>query len=275
MKQISTIVNTVLACTLIFIFFSVGLPNSKALAATPTPSPEPAQPSQTACDAAHTVQVSGTAVVNILPDRALIQLGVQSNGKSPKEVQAKNSAAINQVTKALKTLGIESKDIVTDWYTIEPLYQDYDSLSIKGYRIYNVVAITLHDVKKTNDVIVGTMQAGANQVVNVEFYTSELRKYRDQAREMAMKAAAEKAQALAHAARAETSCVLNINENTSSYFNGGGWWYGSASNQNLWTQNVMQNAAPTGGGTPSLDDGPVSLGQISVKAEVGVTFGLK
>jgi uncharacterized protein YggE len=119
------------------------------------------------------------------------------------------------------------------------------------------------------------MQAGANQVVNVEFYTSELRKYRDQAREMAMKAAAEKAQALAHAAGAETSCVLNINENTSSYFNGGGWWYGGTSSQNMWTQNVMQNAAPVGGETPTLDDGPVSLGQISVKAEVGVTWGLK
>jgi uncharacterized protein YggE len=275
MKQISTIVNTILACTLIFILFSVGLPNSKAQAATPTPSPEPAQPIQIACDSARSVQVSGTAVVNVVPDRVLIQLGVQSNGRSPKEVQVKNSNTINQVTKALKTMGIDAKDIATDWYTIEPLYEDYDSLRIKGYRIHNVIAITLRDVKKTNDVIVAAMQAGANQVVNVEFYTSELRKYRDQAREMAMKAAAEKAKALAHAAGAEASCVLNINENTSSYFNGWGWWYGSSSNQNLWTQNVMQNAAPTGSGTPSLDDGPVSLGQISVKAEVGVTFGLK
>jgi len=275
MKQISTIVNTILACTLIFILFSVGLPNSRAQAATPTPSPQPAQPTQTACDAARSVQVSGTAVVNVVPDRVLIQLGVQSNGRSPKEVQARNSTTINQVTKALKNMGIEAKDIATDWYTIEPLYEDYDSLRIKGYRIYNVIAITLRDVKKTNDVIVAAMQAGANQVVNVEFYTSELRKYRDQAREMAMKAATEKAQALAHAAGAETGCVLNINENTSSYFNGWGWWYGSSSNQNLWTQNVMQNAVPAGGGTPTLDDGPVSLGQISVKAEVGVTFGLK
>jgi uncharacterized protein YggE len=274
MKQISTIVNTILACALIFILFSVGLPNSKAQAATPAPSLEPTI--ETACDSARSVQVSGTAVVNVVPDRVLIQLGVQSNGKSPKEVQSKNSVTINQVTKALKTLGVEAKDIATDWYTIEPLYEDYESLRIKGYRINNVVAITLRDVEKTNDVIVGAMQAGANQVVNVEFYTSELRKYRDQAREMATKAAAEKAQALAQAAGTETGCVLTINENTSSYFNGWGWWYGSASNQNLWTQNVIQNAAPAGGGgTPSLDDGPVSLGQISVKAEVGVTFGLK
>jgi hypothetical protein len=68
---------------------------------------------------------------------------------------------------------------------------------------------------------------------------------------------------------------LNISENTSSYFNGGGWWYGGTSSQNMWTQNVMQNAAPVGGETPALDDGPVSLGQISVKAEVGVVWGLK
>jgi len=269
MKQI--FVNTILVCALTFILVSVGLPNSKARAATPTPSPEPIA----ACDSARSVQVSGTAVVNVVPDRALIQLGVQSNGKSPKEAQAKNSTTISQVTKALKAQGIDSKDIATDWYTIEPLYEDYDSLRIKGYRIYNVVAITLRDVEKTNDVIIAAMQAGANQVVNVEFYTSELRKYRDQAREMAMKAAAEKAQALAHAAGAETSCVLNISENTSSYFNGGGWWYGGTSSQNMWTQNVMQNAAPVGGETPTLDDGPVSLGQISVKAEVGVVWGLK
>ena len=151
-----------------------------------------------------------------------------------------------KVTKALKTLDIESKDIATDWYTIEPLYDDYDSLSIKGYRIYNIIEVTVRDVDRANDVIVAAFQAGANQVVDVEFYTSELRKYRDQAREMAMKAASEKANALAQAAGADTGCVLNINENTSSYFNGWGWWWYGGNNQNLWTQNAVQNVAPSG-----------------------------
>ncbi len=278
MKQFQTIVNTVLACTLIFLLFAVGLPNFHAQAATPSPTPppataEPASPS--ACDATRTIQVSGTAVVNVKPDRALIQLGVQSNGRSAKEAQANNTATINKVTKALKTLGIESKDIATDWYVIEPLYEDYDSIRIKGYRIYNVIAITMRDVDKANDAIVAAFQAGANQVVNVEFYTSELRKYRDQAREMAMKAASEKAKALAQTAGADTGCVLNINENTSSHFNGWGWWWGYGNNQNQWTQNAVQNAAPTGGETPALDDGPVSTGMISIRAEVSATFGLK
>ncbi|CAG0950945.1 26 kDa periplasmic immunogenic protein [Anaerolineales bacterium] len=277
MKQFSTIVNTVLACTLVFILFSIGLPSFNVRAATPTPTAQPPQQPQPAvCDSSRSVQVSGVAVVNVTPDRALIKLGVQSNGRSAKEAQARNSATIKQVVKALKSLGIEAKDIATDWYTIEPLYEDYDSLRIKGYRIHNIVEITMRDVTKSNDAIVTAFQAGANEVVDVQFYTSELRKYRDQARELAMKAAREKADALSSAAGADVGCVLTINENTQSNFYGGGWWwYGYGSNQNLMTQNVVQNAAPAGGESPTLDDGPLSTGQISVRAEVMASFGLK
>ncbi|MFZ5910480.1 MAG: SIMPL domain-containing protein [Chloroflexota bacterium] len=285
MKQFQTIVNTVLACALTFFLIVTGLPNVQARAATATPPPSIAEAASTpvpsgvagsACDPNRAIHVSGTAVVNVKPDRALIKLGVQSNGRSAKEAQAKNSATINQVTKALKTLGIEAKDIATDWYFVEPLYEDYDSLHIKGYRIYNIIEITVRDVDKANDAIVAAFQAGANQVVDVEFYTSELRKYRDQAREMAMTAASEKAKALAQTAGADTSCVLNINESSSSHFNGWGWWWwGYGNNQNQWTQNAVQNVAPTGGETPSMDDGPVSAGMISIRAEVTATFGLK
>jgi len=279
MKQIQTIVNTVLACALIFLLIVTGMPNLQARAATPVPTTTPgaaAPATPSACDANRTIHVSGTAVVNVKPDRALIKLGVQSNGRSAKDAQEKNSAAISKVTKVLKTLGIESKDIATDWYTIEPLYEDYDSLYIKGYRIYNIIEVTVRDVDRANDVMVAAFGAGANQVVSVDFYTSELRKYRDQAREMAMKAASEKAKALAQSAGADTSCVLNINENTSSYFNGWGWWWwGYGNNQNQWTQNAVQNVAPSGGETPSTEDNPVSTGMISIRAEVSATFGLK
>lgn len=276
MKHIQTILNTILACLLIFFLINVGLPNVQAQAATATPPPPVTESSPTpVCDATRTVQVSGTAVVNIKPDRALIKLGVQSNGRSAKEAQARNSATINQVTKALKALGIASKDIATDWYTIEPIYEDYDSLYIKGYRIYNIIEVTVRNVGIANDAIIAAFQSGANQVVNVDFYTSDLRKYRDQAREMAMKAAVEKAEALAQNAGAGVGCVLHINENSSSYFNGWGWWWRYGNNQNQWTQNVAQNVAPAGNETPALDEGPISAGMISIRAEVSATFGLE
>ncbi len=267
MKQISTLINTILAAVVVFLLLLVELPNFSAQAAQISPT----SPPPSACDSSRTVQVTGSAMINVTPDRSLLQLGVQSNGATPDAVQFENSVAIQKVIEALQKQGVESKDIATDIYVIEPVYENYDSLYIKGYRINNVVAVTLRDVKKTSAILIAALKAGANQVVNVEFYTSELRKYRDQARELAMKAANEKAQALATAAGAEAGCVLTINENSWSYYNG--WWYGR--NQNTWTQNVVQNTTPSGGSGGSAGDEPISLGQISVKAEVSATFGLK
>ena len=271
MKQIATFVNIIFAAVLVFLLLSFGLPSVTAQTTQSMPALPPVAESQPDCPSGRTVQVTGAAMINVTPDRALIQLGVQSNGATPAAVQTANSVAIQNVIKALLAQGVEAKDIATDLYVIEPIYEDYDSLYIKGYRINNIVAVTLRVVQKTSVVIAAALEAGANQVINVEFYTSELRLYRDQARELAMKAAKEKAQALATAAGAEAGCVLNINENSWSYYNG--WWYGRS--QNTWTQNTIQNAAPGGGASGSAGDEPISLGQISVKAEVSATFSLK
>jgi uncharacterized protein YggE len=272
MKQFPPFTNIVLQAGVLILLLAIGLPAVKAQTVSPT---QPYQASAEAgldCDPSRTVQVSGSALINILPDRATVQLGVQSNGVTPDEVQLSNSAAMQKVVKALKAQGIEDRDIATNIYVVEPVYEEYNSLFIKGYRINNMVAVTLRDVAKTSLVITAALKAGANQVINVDFFTSELRKYRDQARELAVKAAQEKAQALAKAAGSEAGCPLQLSENSWSYYNG--WWYGN--NQNAWTQNVVQNAAPSGGsGNGSSSEEPISLGQISVKAEVTATFALK
>jgi len=267
MKSQSNLLNTVLICALVFLAINSGFPARTASAASGSAAPS----IETSCSTGRSVSVSGTAVVNVTPDRVLIQLGVQSNGRTPQLVEAANSATVYRVIKAIKKLGIDEKDIVTDRYVIDPIYDDYDSLTIEGYRIYNMVAITLRDINKVNDVLISALNAGANQVVNVEFYLKDLRKYRDQARELAMVAAGEKAQDLAEAAGAETGCILNISENTWSYFSGG-WW---GRNNNLWTQNTVQNI-PTGNGEGGDSEfGPVNLGQISVRAEVSASYSLK
>jgi uncharacterized protein YggE len=240
---------------------------------TAAPATSPTAPPAPSCDAKRSVQVTGTAVINVAPDRALIQLGVQSNGATTNAVEQMNSVATQAVIKAVRSLGVEAPDIATDLYIIEPIYESYDSLYIKGYRINNVIAITLRDVSKTSVVISAALRAGANQVLSVDFYTSELRKYRDQARNMAMRAAREKADALAASAGATTQCVLSINENSWSYYSG--WGPGRSQTQNQWTQNAVQNAGPTGSSVGSAGDEPISLGKIAIRAEVSAAFSLE
>jgi len=274
MKYVPTLLNIALCGVLALILASTGLPGIAARAAdaaTATPTTQTTGV-QASCDASRTIQVSGTASVKIVPDRALVHLGVQSNATSVRAVQSANNAAIEGVIRALKAAGVDAKDIATDRYIVYPTYENYSDTRINGYRINNTVAVTLRDVSKTAAVIAAALEAGANQVANVEFYTSELRKYRDQARDLAVRAANEKARDLAQAAGAETGCVTRISENTWSYYSSG--WYGR--DQNLWTQNAVQNVAPASGSAPPQDDsGPVSLGQISVQASVEMTLALK
>jgi uncharacterized protein YggE len=268
MKSQSNFLNLVLVCLVAFLAINTGLPDRTAKAAEVNLKPSQ---NDSSCSTGRSISVSGTAVVNVTPDRVLIQLGVQSNGRTPQIVEAANSSTIFRVIQAVKKEGVAEKDIVTDRYVIDPIYDDYNSLTIEGYRIYNMVAITLRDINNVNDVVVAALSSGANQVVNVEFYLSDLRKYRDQARELAMIAAGEKAADLAEAAGAEAGCVLTINENTWSYFSGG-WW---GRNNNLWTQNVAQNIPVGTGSEDQSEFGPVNLGLISVRAEVNASYALE
>lgn len=225
------------------------------------------------CASGRSVQVSGAAVINVTPDRALVQLGVQSTGVSPDLVQAANRQEIQRVIAAVRALGVDAKDIATDYYIVYPIYEDYNALAIKGYRIDNTVSITLRNVDLADDAILAAIKAGANEVQNVQFYTSELRKYRDQARTLAVKAAGEKAQALASAAGAQAGCVLSINENTWTQYYGS--WRGGRETT-LWAQNVIQNAnnGASQGAASQSDDSPISLGQIAVRAEVNTSYSL-
>ena len=66
MKQISNILNAILACTIILILAAIGLPSFSVQAA---PSAEAVEDPELICNSDRSIQVSGTAVVNVTPDR--------------------------------------------------------------------------------------------------------------------------------------------------------------------------------------------------------------
>jgi uncharacterized protein YggE len=246
-------------------------PQSAAAAQAPLAGADAAAAAAEApCATGRTGTVSGAAVVYV--DRALIQLGVQSNGSTPDATQAANGIEIQRVINSVRALGVEAKDIATDYYIVYPVYSDYNSLVIQGYRIDNTISITVRDIKLADDVIVAALKAGANEVQDVQFYLSNLRQFRDQAREMAMQAASEKAAALANAAGAQAGCVLTINENTWTQYYGS--WAGGRQTA-LWAQNNYTNAGTTGSEGLDSDDSPITLGQIAVRAEVDASFSLQ
>jgi hypothetical protein len=74
------------------------------------------------------------------------------------------------------------------------------------------LTVTVRDISKLDTLLESLIKAGGNRIDSIQYEISDLRKYRDQARELAMKAAREKAQALALALGQEIGKAQYIEE---------------------------------------------------------------
>ncbi len=216
--------------------------------------------------------VTGDAEIKVAPDRVVISVGVETRNPSLAIAKTRNDQAIAAILKAALAEAIAPADVQTDFIEINPVYQERnsnESYLIDYYRIHKTVAITLRDVGRFERLLAAVLTAGANRVYSVDFQTSELRKYRDQARELAVKAAIEKATAMASAAGLKVSKPESI----SAYNYGGGSAYGRSNRASNMMQNVSQNviSSEPGGDETSTTMAP---GRISVRASVSLTFRL-
>ncbi len=142
-----------------------------------------------------------------------------------------------------------------------------------GYFVRNAVVVTLADVSKVEEVITQTLQAGVNYIHGIDFQTTELRKYREQARELALKAAKEKADKMATVLGESVGKPIQINELSG----GSPWWYWSSWSRWGWgrSQGMSQyNVQADRDGSGEITDS-IALGKLTIKANVSVTFELK
>jgi len=225
----------------------------------------------------HTLQVTGDAAVRVVPDQVIVLFGVENRQKDISTAVAQNDSAVKQVIAAVKRVGVDPGDIQTDYFHVSIAYVQNQRSVIDYYEVTKQIQVILKNVSKFEELLNSGLRAGANQLDGVEFRTTELRKYRDEARALATKAALEKAQALATAAGMQVGKPLSL----SSYSYGGGssyalccgyggYPYGSANGYQ--TQNVVQDGP--GRNTGDAQD-TVSLGKINVTASVTMTFQIR
>lgn len=215
-----------------------------------------------------TISVPGEAAVYVAPDEVVIVLGVETWNRDLEESQAANARSCAQLLKAIKELGVEDKHIQTEVMNVQIDYANGEAKNgIDGYFCRRGYQVTLKDTKLFEKLINTALQNGANHLVGFEFRTSELRKHRDEARKMAIKAAREKAEALAGELGARIGKPRNIREQGGGYEGyQSGWWGWRGGGMSL------NRAAYQGGGGEGGETMP--LGQIAIRAQVNVTFDL-
>ena len=213
------------------------------------------------------ITVTGDAEIKIAPDEVILILGVETWDKEILAAKNQNDERVKRVIALTKNFGVEPKHVQTDQISVEPRYRDeYTRTELIGFFVRKSIVITLKDVSKFEDLFAAALAAGATSVRDIQFRTTELRKYRDQARALAIQAAREKAIALAGELGQKIGEPQNIQENSSFWWS----WYSPRWGGSM-TQNVAQNVS----GGAIGEGGAFAPGQISVSARVTVVFELK
>ncbi|HIH24121.1 TPA: SIMPL domain-containing protein [Candidatus Woesearchaeota archaeon] len=164
-----------------------------------------------------TISVSGTQVMEVVPDQAVIMLDVSTRGKDAAQVSADNKALVNKVMVALAEQGVAPGSIETtglslhrwnEWNGKEQINEDL------GYEQINSIKITTENLDKVGRLVDAAVGAGANSVQDVAFKLKDAteQRYKQEAMAQAAAIAQKKAQVLASAAGAELGDVISISE---------------------------------------------------------------
>jgi uncharacterized protein YggE len=136
--------------------------------------------------------------VKVMPDRASLQISVQTRATTAAAAAAENATKQQSVLTALRALGLTNDQLSTINYNVYP-EQRADPGKEPVITAYNVTNSIVADIRKLNQVgpvIDAALAHGANMINSLQFYSSNT----DAARRSAIAAAIEKARADAEAA---------------------------------------------------------------------------
>jgi uncharacterized protein YggE len=210
------------------------------------------------------VRVSGTAEVKVVPDRAVIAIGVEKQDPSASAAKHKEDMAARQILAALAANGIDDKDVQTTYLSLRPETSYVKKVRVSYFVAQQTMTITVRDLAKLDSLLEALIKAGGNRIDSIGYETSDLRKYRDQARELAVKAAHEKAEALAKALGQSIGKALSIEEAPEA---------GDRSPYGLYNTMVQNEMVDTRASNREM--GPsIATGQKEILASVTVSFEL-
>lgn len=250
------------------------LPSQAQSTLTPTPSSTPGPASR------GMISVSGTAQVLVVPDQVELRLGITTRNPDLLRAKAENDERIATVLNKLKGLGLSQRELQTDAIHVQPEYRTEGGNPpiLTGYMVQRHLVVTLKEVGKFEALLEAAIQAGANEVLNIQFCSTELRKHRDQARQMAIRAAREKGELFTQELGLTLGTATSISEQShdnafssySYYGMYGGYW------QSRHSGYAMQNNISVAGGSnePSNEASNQTFapGQIRITAVVSVQF---
>lgn len=224
-----------------------------------------------AADDRPSITVSGQAEVRVAPDEVVFDLEVTKIDKDISAAQQQTDESVRQILALARRYNVPAQDVKTDYISVQMRYstddagEDEDGSNARagkvkreflGYSVSKTVNVRFHDLARYEQFFSDVLKTGVSRVKGVEFRSTQIRKYRDEARTLAIRAAREKAVALAGAIGQTVGKAYSIQEE--------GYERAGANSQN--------NSITISGSYSGSENSAFAPGTISVTAQVTVSF---
>jgi uncharacterized protein YggE len=224
--------------------------------AVPSTVPE-VPPTPPSADSGHTITVPGTGTVQVEPDTATVNLGVQVTRPTGAEAMEQVSSDAAAITEALVAAGIAEEDIQTTNLSLYSMTGD-DGSTVTGYNASLSINVTVRDIDTVGSTIDTAQQAGGDgfTIGGVAFSFADPESVLEQARIDALANARAKAEQYAAAAGVELGGVVSIVE-------------GASYPPVIYGDLARLEAADSAAAGP-----PISPGQLDLTIDISVTFAI-
>ncbi|WP_373058577.1 SIMPL domain-containing protein [Gemmatimonas sp.] len=162
------------------------------------------------------IVVSGRGEVQVAPDRAQVQVGMETQARTAALASQENNKKQTAILAAIRALGVPAAQIQTLNYSVMPM-QRYDEKTqrvvIDGYRVSNIVQVETDKIEQAGPIIDAALTNGGNRVAGLDFLVKDRAKAQETALTKAVESARRQAEVAAKAAGGQVAELLEININ--------------------------------------------------------------
>lgn len=180
------------------------------------PTPAAAQAGPAIATQPPTIVVSGRGEVQVAPDRARVQVGMETQARTSQLAAQENNRKQAVILAAIQKLGVPAAAIQTLNYNVSPV-QRYDEklrrVVIDGYQVSNIVQVETDRLELAGQIIDAGLANGANRVAGLDFIVKDRAKAQDQALADAVASARRQADVAAKAAGGQIVELIELTIN--------------------------------------------------------------
>lgn len=143
------------------------------------------------------IATNGRGEVHIAPDRAVLNVSVETRSPSAATAAGDNTARLIKTIASLRSAGVDSAQITTAGYSIG---QDYEKNRPIGFIAHNGLRVEVSRVADIGKLIDAAVAGGATQINQVQFIRSDTKDVHQSALALAVADARRDAEILAQAA---------------------------------------------------------------------------